>query len=224
MTTQELLQLSGYVVAFLTAMLVVVVDCNSNLQKALYRVPLNVLKSPAIWILAAGCGLVAAICFGSSYSDFVKQIVDLKWEFAPGRGLLVGLAVLTIIRSKFFNFKDTEVGGEYFYNTGREWALKALWRKWLLIKNRYSYPARIQKAFQISEFEDRTLEAIEQVIKLQPQEFKAWVREQFVNLQKTKPAQPPDPNDPKWQSYYRKFINLALDCCGAESFSGFPDF
>ncbi|MHB1865661.1 MAG: hypothetical protein ACYCO5_00530 [Acidobacteriaceae bacterium] len=224
MKTVELLHLSGYVAAFLVAMLVVVVDCNSALRAALGRVPVNVLKSPAIWVLATACGVVAAICFGFSYSDFLKQIVDLKWEYPPGRGLLVGLAVLTIIRSKFFNFKDTEIGGEYFYNSGRAWALNKLWLKWHLYKENYNNPARIQAAFLIQDFEDRVIAVVRDIIKLQPQEYKMWVQKQFDNLQQTRPAPPPNPADVRWQSYYRAFINLALDCCGDKCFSGFAGF
>jgi hypothetical protein len=216
------MQVLGYLTAFLTAMLVVIVDCNSALRAALHRVPLNVVKCAAVWILAAACVAVSAVCFAFSYSSFLRQIVDLKWAFPPGRGLLVGLAVLTIIRSKFFNFKDTEVGGEFFYNSGRAWAINTVWRKWRRFKENYASDARIGKAFTIPEFENRTIEAADEVIKLQPQDYKDFVHQQFANFQKTRPALPPDAADTKWQAYYRAFIKLVLDCCGEECFP--PDF
>ena len=128
LSPRGVLQLSGYMVAFSTAMLVVAVDCNSTLRVALKRAPINILKSYAVWMLAIACGAIAAACFSFSYSAFLTQIVDLKWQYPPGRGFLVGIAVLTILRSKFFNFKDTEIGGEFFYNAGRAWALDALWQ------------------------------------------------------------------------------------------------
>jgi hypothetical protein len=221
---QVLPQVFGYLAAFFTAMLVVMVDCNSALRTALRRVPVNVLKFPAIWVLASGCGAVSALCFRFSYSDAINGIVDLKWTYPPGRGLLVGLAVLTIIRSKFFNFKDTEIGGEFFYNSGRAWATRQLWRGWLRFKEAYASPARIQSAFEMADFEGRTLAAVDDQIKLEPDDFKNWVHQQFANLGQTRPAIPPDAGNARWQTYYRSVIKLALDCCGADCFAGFPGF
>ena len=161
-----LLQLSGYGTAFLMAVVVILVDCNSALKKALTVVQISVLRSKAVWTLAAGCGIVAAICFRFSEAKFLTDVVELKWSYPPARGALVGLAVLTILRSKFFNFKDTAIGGELIYNKGREWANNALYQRWLDIKVAYTTPEILTAACQNATFEKDLIDAVTDAIKL----------------------------------------------------------
>jgi hypothetical protein len=217
-------QIPGYIAAFLTAMLVIAVDCNSALKKAIGRVPIGVLRSSAVWLLCMACGVVAAICFHFSWQPSIKEIVDLKWQSSTGRGIAVGLAVLTILRSRFFNFKDTEIGGEYFYNAGRTEALQRLYDKWTATKARYTTPEIVSKACGRVSFEDDLLAAVRNRTILLTDLEKQTVEAQILQVQKTRPAAPIDCADPKWSLYFRTLINLALDNAGTKALIQFDFF
>ena len=66
--------------------------------------------------------------------------------------------------------------------------------------------------------------AVDETIVFQPEEYKKWVRQQFENIQKSRPVTPLNPGDPKWQLYFRALIKLALDCGGVDVFSGIAGF
>lgn len=217
-------QVPGYITAFLTAILVIAVDCNSALKKAIRRVPINVLRSPAVWVLCIACGAVAALCFHFSYRPPMSDVIELKWKSPSGRGVAVGLAVLTILRSRFFNFKDTEVGGEYFYNAGRTEALQRLWDKWTAIKDKFTTPELLKKACQHPDFEEELLDAIRERLTLLSDLEKQSVQEQIQQVQKTRPAAAIDCNDPKWTLYFRTLIKLALDTVGVKALAKFDFF
>jgi hypothetical protein len=217
-------EIPGYIAAFLTAMLVIVVDCNTALKKAIGRVPIGVLRSPAVWLLCSGCGAVAAVCLYFSDQQALTDVIELKWHSPIGRGIAVGLAVLTILRSKFFNFKDTQIGGEYFYNGGRTWALQNLWDKWTTLKERFTTPEILTKACQHPSFEDVLLGAVRERLQLLPDLEKQSVQEQILQVQKTKPTTAIDCADPKWSLYFRTLIKMALDNVGIKALSIFDFF
>jgi hypothetical protein len=217
-------QIPGYIAAFLTAMLVIAVDCNSTLKKAFRRVPISVLRCPSVWLLCAICGAVAAICFHFSIRPPMSDLVELKWNSPTGKGIAVGLAVLTILRSKFFNFKDTEIGGEYFYNGGRTMALQSILDKWTSLKERFTTPEIVAKACRQPNFEDDLVDAVNERLLLLPDEEKQSVQAQIKRVQDTKPNIPINCADPKWALYYRTLIKLALDNVGVKALAKFAFF
>jgi hypothetical protein len=216
------LQTAGYLIAFATAMVVIALDCNSELEKKTRRLPISVLRSPQIWVLSVLCGCLSAICFGFSSSPVVTQIIELKWTFPPGRGLLVGVGVLAILRSKFFNFKDTDFGGEFFYNAARAWALNGLLQRWLLVKTRFTPDAALTAACEAQDFETQLVDAVREYIELQSDDLKNWFADQLASVRASRP--PAGTPCARSLTYYRILVKLALDTAGPKVLSEFPFF
>jgi hypothetical protein len=221
MAALDLLEWLGYSVAFATAMVVIAVDCNSALKKKTRLLPISVLRSPEIWILSVACGVIAAVCLRFSNTEAVKSVIDLKWNSPPGRGLLIGVGVLAIIRSKFFNFKDTDFGGEFFYNGARAWALNRLWQRWLDTKTRYTPDVKVTSACDITNFEADLADAVREIIALEPDDFKKSFEEQLTTLQSSRPTIA-SCADPKAVRYFRTLIKFALDYAGTKVLKRFP--
>ena len=224
MAERDWLYYAGFLLAFLSAASVILIDCSQTLRKELKRLPVNLFKSGPVLVLASACGLIAAICYGFSYSDWMKQIVDLKWQNPIFRAILVGVAVLTILRSKFFNFKEQGIGGELFYNLGRSWAVESVWNKWVAIKNCIASDERVTAAIALGNFEDQLDASIAERLQFAPEEDKKAVKKQFDNVRKTKPSGSPDLANPKWRLYYKIQIKLALDSAGLEVLASIPGF
>ncbi len=205
-------QVLGYTIAFLTAMLVILVDCRNTLKKLAPR--LNAMSFWGAWMLAFGCGLIGAICFHYSSAPWLKeQVIDLKITSPPWRGLLVGLVVLTIIRSKIANQKDQPIGGEYLYNWGRTWVIEHIWARWYIKKTNLITDTLLQKACQYADFDNVLIAQLNDRLKSRPDD-QTSMSGQADNLRKTRPTSDSTTCTREWKDYYRRLISLVMDFGG----------
>lgn len=121
--------LGGYLVAFATAGMGVLLDAYTNLAKSLPRVPSIIVIHRAILALCGLCGSAACVAYGltdPSGTNVISTALTLKAQNALLRGLAVGATVLILLRSRLFNIQDSGFGGEAIYTLLRSLALQAV--------------------------------------------------------------------------------------------------
>jgi len=197
--------------AFFTALGVVLIDSQIALRKLTSQ-----LNSPSFlrfWLVAGLCGGLAAACSHWATAQWLTDNVAQIKVGNPMRGLLIGLAVLTIIRSKLFNAGkgDNPIGGEFLYNAARLWAVQDAWNKWSLKKNRFNTAALRQTFLDDPLKEDRIVTKAKLLMSPSPDRVKAFANE-IANLQKTKPQ--PAGAAAAMDAYYEGLVNVVLDYCG----------
>jgi hypothetical protein len=197
--------------AFVTALGVVLIDCQVALRKLTSQ--LNSPSSLRFWFVGGLCGGLAAACSHWATAQWLTDNVAQIKVGNPMRGLLIGLAVLTILRSKLFNAGkgDNPIGGEFLYNAARLWAVQGVWNKWSLKKKRFN-TAELRQTFLADPLkEDRIVTQAKRLMSPSPDREKAFADE-IANLQKTKPQLVG--GGPLLDAYYEGLVNVLLDYCG----------
>jgi hypothetical protein len=219
---------AGAGLALLFAAITVLYDCHVSIQDRLKRVPMPVYRVRSAIVFALVCGSVAAIAFfftDGRGDSLVDSILGLKQANPLLRGLCVGLTVLVLIRSKLSSIQGAEIGGELVYNSGRVWVMRSLNSDWRNFKNKFN-GRNLATALQTPspDYENRLLEEVREIIKVQPEDYRGFVESQIANVLQSRPAVGFDPAKIEWQNYYRTLNNLALDYAGAEVFFGWTQF
>lgn len=213
----------GAAIAFLFAFITIYVDCYQVFRKRLLIVPESFWASLRLFLLALVCGLLAAgvYCYFKPHPSSEPGTPDWLDTLLGGaihnpylKGLYTGLAILTILRSKFMQFREIDVGLEYFYSEGRFACLRNIsveWQSWVggfIDKN---MPA----ALAIPGFDLRCQELITAAIQTADSDLKASYQSQLAGVIAGKPpAAQPDPA--ATLTYYRTLINLVLATCGVK--------
>lgn len=216
----------GALLALLFAGITVLYDCHVSIQDRLKRVPMPIYSTPQAICLALVCGVLAAVAF--SFTDdkgdtLVDSVLGLRQSNPYLRGLVVGLTVLVLIRSKLSSIKGAEIGGELAYNSGRVWVMESLNTRWQTFKAEFNRRNQAA-ALAIANYEDELLTALNGAIRVQPEEFRTFVNSQVKNVQASRPTAPFAVTDVVWQTYYRILTNLALDYAGPSVFAGWTSF
>ena len=220
--------LCGAGLALLFAAITVLYDCHVSVQDRLKRVPIEIYREPPALALAFTCGLVAAIAFfftDGKGDSLVDSVLGLKQANPLLRGLCVGLTVLVLIRSKLSSIQGAEIGGELLYNSGRVWVMRSLNSNWRNFKNKFN-ARNLTSALNTPSpnYENRLLEELRAIIKVQPEDYRSFVESQIANVLQSRPAVAFDPLRVEWQTYYRTLNNLALDYAGPDVFSEWTQF
>lgn len=204
-------QIVGDASALVAAIVVIFVDCHTALRQLTSQI--NPIKYWRFWLVAVLCGLLAGACSQCATAKWLNDNVAQIKVYNPWRGLLIGLAVLTIIRSKFFNAgkNDSPIGGEYFYNGGRLWAVQGAWDKWIAEKTAFNTPEKRLSLNTDATHENRVELQVQN--RLRPSANRvASSNNELTNLRGTKPAA--GAAAPALDFYNEKFVNLVLDYCG----------
>jgi hypothetical protein len=220
--------LFGAALALLFAALTVLYDCHISIQDRLKRVPMPIYRVRPAIVLALACGSVAAIAFfftDGKGDSLVDSVLGLKQANPLLRGLCVGLTVLVLIRSKLSSIQGAEIGGELIYNSGRVWVMRSLNSDWRNFKNKFN-SSNLTSALKTPSpnYENRLLEEVRAIIKVQPEDYRSFVESQITNVIQSRPSAAFDPARIEWQTYYRTLNNLALDYAGSDVFSGWTQF
>jgi len=217
---QQLPAILGSLLAFSCAVVSILVDCHVTLAQRLKRVPISVARTREAWLLSSACGLVALIAYrftSNQGTTFLDTVLGLQQRNPILRGAVVGLTILVLIRSKVLSLKGADVGGEFFYGWGRSSVMRALNSRWRNYKNRYT-SANLDRAFATQDFQNRLLDQLRQALQVEDEEFRVFVESQMKDVTQNRPADPVDPNSPRWKTYYRTLINLGLDYAGPAVF------
>ncbi len=217
---------AGAFLALLFAVFTVLYDCHVAVQERLKRVPMLIFRVPPALVLSVACGLTAAIAFfftDGKGDTLIDSVLGLKQPNPILRGMLVGLTVLVLIRSKISSFKGAEIGGELVYNSGRTWVMRSLNRKWRAFKAEFN-ELNLSTALAFAGYQDRLAAELRDSLRTQSEDFRNFVESQLKNVIDNRPQTNFDPHSQEWQTYYRTLTNLALDYSGPDVFEEWIQF
>jgi hypothetical protein len=216
----------GALLALLFAVFTVLYDCHVAVQERLKRVPMLIFQVPPALVLSIACGLTAAIAFfftDGKGDTLIDSVLGLKQPNPILRGILVGLTVLVLIRSKISSFKGAEIGGELVYNSGRTWVMRSLNRKWRAFKAKFN-ELNLATALAFAGYQDRLAAELRDSLRTQSEDFRNFVESQLKNVIDNRPQTNFNANSQEWQTYYRTLTNLALDYSGPDVFEEWIQF
>ena len=125
-----------------------------------------------------------------------------------------------LIRSKIFQLQGADVGGEFFYNLGRERAINSVVLNWLQWRDAF-VAAVVPKAFAVPEYDKTMLTFMKAIAKeTTDSEYRANVESQITQVEQAKPTSVLNVNDPPWQLYYKTITRMTLEICGKRPFKG----
>ena len=216
-------QIAGCIIAAFVALLAIYLDCYQRLSKTYPNVPMQFFQSLAVLLLAGICALLAAAAFAATDGQgksVIDKLLSLSIENPYGRAFWVGGMVLVLIRSKLFQLQGGDVGGEFFYNLGREKALGSVILRWL--EWRDEFIARVLPAtFTTANYDDTMLDRMKAIAAAASDaEYRAKVEAQIREIEGAKPATPVNSSDPAWILYHRTLTRMTLEVCGRRPFKG----
>ena len=217
---------TGSLLAWTTAGVTVLYDCHVSIQDRLKRVPIPIFRAPQALTFAFVCGVVAAIAFlftDGKGDTIVDSVLGLKQPNPFLRGLIVGLTVLVLIRSKLSSVRGAEIGGELIYNTGRVWVMQSVNQNWRDFKSAFNLK-NLNHALTMPDYEGNLLEELRPAIRIQSEDYRTYVETQISNVVRSRPQTRLDSQLPEWQAYFKTLTSLALDYAGPEVFSGWTQF
>lgn len=212
--------IAGTALAFTCAVLAIFVDCHVTLAQRTKRVPIPIVRISTAWVLSVACGIAAGVAYhftSDNGTTFLDSILALKQQDPVLRGVIVGMTVLVLIRSKVFSLKGADVGGEYIYNAGRSWVMRSVNGRWRQYKNRYN-DVNLRKGLDTPEFQDQLIDQVRQALRVDDEDLRVFVDAQIKAVIQNRPGGAVDPNSQQWKTYYRTLINLALDYAGPAVF------
>jgi hypothetical protein len=204
--------------AFLFAFLIAAFDCHNYVRGKLPVATIPVYRfaiAHLVWVLCGIAALAAFICSVTAAPDnWINQALSLGVGNNFARGFTVGTSVLVLIRSKIFTFGDSDFGGEYFYNFGRNSIVIAVRRR--RAKDRDDFLRdHVERMMLISEFETKLADFVNSYIEGEPESVRHPFSAQLEEAKAARPAGNPDPANSQWRLYYRSLAGLAVDYCGA---------
>jgi hypothetical protein len=209
--------------AFWIAVVAIYIDCHQRLSKSYPNVPRQFWASGRVFVLALVCAALAAIAYlttnpeGTSYID---KLLTLNIANPYSRAFYVGTLVLVLIRSKLFQVQGVDVGGEYFYNRGREKALNSVILHWLDWRDAF-VAQNLDRTFSIPDFDVSMLDRMKAIAaQAVDAEYRANVEAQIRQIESAKPPTAVDNADPAWRIYHRTVTRMTLEVCGRQPFKG----
>lgn len=211
----------GCLIAFAVAVAAIFVDCFQRISRNYRNIPPRFLTALPVLVLAAMCGLIAGGAFlvtDPGGDGYVDKLLTLNIANPYSRAFYVGALVLVLIRSKLFQLQGADVGGEFFYNLGRERAINSVILNWLQWRDAF-VAATLPKAFPIVDY-DRTMLGLMHAIatEITDSEYRANVESQIRQVEQARPTTPVNAADQQWQLYYKTITRMTLEICGQRPF------
>lgn len=215
--------LAGLFIAFAVAVLAIFVDCFQRISRNYRNIPPRFLTALPVLALAVACGVVAGGAFlatDPNGSGYIDKLLTLNITNPYSRAFYVGALILVLIRSKLFQLQGADVGGEFFYNLGRERAIISVVVNWIQWRDGF-VEAVLPKAFTVADY-DRTMLGFMKAVanEIADGDYRASVESQIRQVEQGKPTTAPSTGDPAWQTYYKAITRMTLEVCGRRPFRG----
>ncbi len=218
----DLYRAGGGLCAFLSATSTILYDCHGAIEKRAKRVPIPVVKLPAAWLLAGLGGAAATTAFWQTDpkgNSVIDTLLTLKISNDLFRGIVVGLMVLAIIRSRVTNLEGFALGPEQAYLVLRSWVLGRCNVRWSRHKEAF-LRQKLPAAFSIADYDSRIAEKVEDGLGARSEDEGIFTRKQLATVLGKRPEGEVDYSKSEWRTYYRTLTNLALDAVGEEYLAG----
>lgn len=213
--------IAGALIAFSTAILVVYTDGYQSIRKKLFEVPKLFWTSIPFALLAMMCGTLAILAYVSSLisadgADWTATVLGSRIENAYLRGFYIGLAVLTIIRSKLLQVRGADIGLEYIYGEFRIKCLGSVLSRWVDYRDGFII-ANLNGMFKIDSIDSELRDLVQAAVGFADAEYKASVDSQLSAIFRDRPQGLPDPTSGDWRIFYRALMNITLENCGPDA-------
>lgn len=212
----------GFIIAFAVAVLAIFIDCFQRISRNYRNIPPRFLTALPVIMLAGVCGVVAGgayLATDPTGAGYIDKLLTLNIANPYSRAFYVGALVLVLIRSKLFQLQGADVGGEFFYNLGRERAIISVVVNW--IQWRDAFVAKIlPRAFATADYDKTMINYMKAIAnEITDGEYRASVESQIRQVEQGKPGTPaPDAADSLWQTYYKTITRMTLEICGRRPF------
>ena len=218
--------IGGTLLALLAAGAATAWDCKTVLAQATGRVPSFMVIHPGVVILCSLCGIIAALAYNftdPNGGDVVSTALTLKIANPVWRGVMVGVTILVLLRSKLFNAGNSGFGGEAIYTFFRDIVTASVNARHGIYRNRFLTQNEAAAFAMMNYFTNLEAEINRSITYCKP-EYQQKAKDELKAVKSGQPTTAASQADPLWDAYYRAMTGICYDYCGPEVLQAMTGF